>query len=185
MLYIILLCYSPRQVAGMADTGILPKFLGHRNSYGAPTFGVILSASGVICLGWLSFSEVIDMLNLLFCYGQAIEFFAFLHLRLYQPDMPRPFKIGVGFYGMCLMLSFPLLFILIIIYFSSRLALLISGTLAISGIFVYYMLEFYRSINACAFEDKEAIVWEYIHSTDATDHQNENNEEVNNSIFLR
>ena len=112
-----------------STTGILPKFLGHRNAYGAPTFGVLLSASGVICLGWLSFAEVIDMLNLLFCYGQAIEFFAFLWLRWAHPNMHRPYTVPIGLPGMCVILAFPLAFIFVIIAISSQMALVVSGTL--------------------------------------------------------
>ena len=142
----------------MADRGILPKFLGERNIYGSPTYGVLLSASGVICLGWLSFSEVVDMLNLLFCFGQAIEFAAFLHLRRTQPDMPRPYRIGIGFIGMCLMLSFPLMFIFVIISFSSVSSLCVSGGLALCGVIVWYLLEFLKNRNICIFENKPLVV---------------------------
>jgi amino acid transporter len=145
------------QVAGMADRGILPNILGKRNEYGAPTYGVLLSATGVIVLGWMSFSEVVDMLNLLFCYGQAIEFCAFLHLRRTQPDMPRPYRIPVGFYGMCVMLSFPLVFIVIIVSFSSVVALVVSGTLALAGVGAYYLLEYARERNLCKFRNKLAV----------------------------
>jgi amino acid transporter len=158
------------QVAGMADTGILPRFLGHRNPYGAPTFGVLLSASGVVCLGWLSFSEVVDMLNLLFCYGQAIEFGAFLWLRWKHPDMPRPFRIGIGFAGMAVILFFPLAFIGVIMYFSSRTALVVSGTLAFLGVGVYYVLEVSRALNICQFNSKDEIVWIEMQSIDPHDH---------------
>ena len=138
----------------MADRGILPKFLGERNKHGSPTYGVLLSASGVVCLGWLSFSQVVDMLNLLFCFGQAIEFCAFLHLRRTQPDMPRPFKIGVGLVGMCVMLAFPLMFIFVIISFSSLTSLVISSTLAALGVLVWYLLEFLKASKICIFENK-------------------------------
>lgn len=138
----------------MADRGILPKFLGERNQYGSPTYGVLLSASGVVCLGWLSFSDVVDMLNLLFCLGQAIEFCAFLHLRRTQPDMPRPFKIGIGLVGMCVMLSFPLMFIFVIISFSSTASLLISSCLAVCGVLMWYLLAFLKSQKLCVFESK-------------------------------
>jgi amino acid transporter len=141
----------------MADRGILPKFLGERNQYGSPTYGVLLSASGVVCLGWLSFSEVVDMLNLLFCFGQAIEFCAFLHLRRTQPNMPRPFRVPVGFAGMCVMLSFPFMFIFVIISFSSWTSLAISGTLSLSGVLVWYLLEFLRARELCVFETKPEI----------------------------
>ena len=42
----------------MAEKGILPKVLGTRNSYNAPTYGILMSACGVVALAWLSFSEV-------------------------------------------------------------------------------------------------------------------------------
>lgn len=155
----------------MADTGILPRFLGHRNVYGAPTFGVLLSASGVICLGWLSFSEVVDMLNLLFCYGQAIEFVAFLWLRWAHPDMHRPYTVPIGFAGMCVMLFFPMVFIGVIVAFSSRQALVVSSTLAVLGVFVYYVLEFSRAVQLCAFNAKEEIEWIEMQSVDPFDHE--------------
>jgi amino acid transporter len=146
------------QIAGMADKGLLPSVLGERNVYGSPTYGILLSASGVICLGWMSFSEVIDMLNLLFCLGQAIEFCAFLHLRRTQPDMPRPFKVPLPFIGLCIMLSFPLFFIGIIISFSSLSSLLVSGTLALSGIAMFYFLNFLKENQFCIFEVRKEYV---------------------------
>ena len=158
ILFLLFLFVSFRQVAGMADRGILPKFLGERNQHGSPTYGVLLSASGVVCLGWLSFSQVVDMLNLLFCFGQAIEFCAFLHLRRTQPDMPRPFKIGVGLVGMCVMLAFPLMFIFVIISFSSLTSLVISSTLAALGVLVWYLLEFLKAFKICIFENKPVHV---------------------------
>ncbi len=113
-----------------------------------------MSASGIICLGWMNFSQIIDMLNMLFCFGQAIEFCAFLHLRRTRPDLPRPFKIPLGFYGMCVMLSFPLAFIGIILYFSSASSLIACVILSILGGVVYYLLEFAKSREWCHFEDK-------------------------------
>lgn len=145
------------QIAGMADRGILPAALGTRNNvYDTPTYGIVLSAVGVLALCWMSFADVVDMLNLLFCFGQAIEFVAFLHLRRVKPDMPRPFKIPVGFYGMCVMLSFPLLFIAVIMYFSSFTSLVVSSGLALLGIALYYLLEAARVRQWCKFEDRYA-----------------------------
>lgn len=145
------------QIAGMADRGILPSFLGTRNQYDTPTYGIIMSAVGIACLCWMDFSDVIDMLNLLFCFGQAIEFFAFLHLRRVKPDMPRPYKINIGFHGMCIILSFPLMFILVIIYFSSFASLALSVSLTLFGVVLYYLLEIARSLNWCHFEDRYAF----------------------------
>lgn len=145
------------QVAGMADRGILPAVLGTRNKYDTPTYGILLSASGVACLCWMNFSEVVDMLNLLFCFGQAIEFFAFLHLRRVKPDMPRPYRINIGYYGMCVILSFPLLFILVIIYFSSLASFVVSVSLACFGVILYYLLQIARERGWCHFKDQYAV----------------------------
>eukprot|EP01038_Epipyxis_sp_PR26KG_P008883 gene8883-11982_t len=153
------------QIAGMADRGILPSFLGKRNQYDTPTYGIIISATGIICLGWMSFAEVIDVLNLLFCYGQAIEFCAFLHLRRVKPDMPRPYQVGIGFYGMCVVLSFPLAFIIVILYFSSLQSLVLSMISALSGIVVYYLLEYAKENKWCLFEDKSEVSAEIIDQT--------------------
>jgi amino acid transporter len=142
------------QIAGMADRGILPSFLGIRNQYDTPTIGILLSAGGIIALCWMSFSEVIDMLNLLYCYGQAIEFFAFLHLRRVKPDMPRPYRIPIGFYGMCIFLMFPLSFIAIILYFSSFTSFLLSLLLAACGVGIYWFVEIARENKWCQFEDR-------------------------------
>lgn len=145
------------QVAGMADRGILPSELGRRStSYDTPVYGILMSATGILVLGWLSFSEVVEMLNMLFCFGQAIEFFAFLHLRRVKPDMPRPYRIGVGFYGMCVMLSFPLAFILVIIYFSSALSIMVSIVVGLLGCVAYYLLQYAKDHNLCHFHDRFA-----------------------------
>jgi hypothetical protein len=93
------------------------------------------------------------MLNLLYCFGQLIEFAAFLHLRYYKPDMIRPFKIRLGFFGMCCLLAFPTLFIFIIMWFSSLLSLIVCSCLAFSGIALYYLLESAKYENWCEFEE--------------------------------
>ena len=133
------------QVCGMAERGILPKFLSRRNKYGTPLYGTMLSATGVVCLGTLAFSEVIYLVNLLFCLGQAIEFCAFLHLRRVKPDMPRPFKIGIGLVGMSIILSFPLIFIILIIAFSTLKSILLAVCCVCVGVILYHgkLLQFH------------------------------------------
>lgn len=151
------------QIAGMADRGILPSILGKRSEHDTPIYGILLSSAGILCLCWMSFSEVVDMLNLLFCFGQAIEFFAFLHLRRVKPDMPRPFQIPIGYWGMCVVLAFPLAFILVILYFSSFTSLVLATLLSLSGVFVYYFMEFARSRDWCHFDEDSC--------TDKDDHK--------------
>jgi len=145
------------QVAGMAEHGILPKILATRNKHGTPTYGVLLSASGVIVLSCMSFSQVIDMLNLLYCYGQVIEFAAFLHLRRTRPDMHRPYRVPLGYKGMCVVLAFPLVFIGVILYFSSTMALALSSLLGLAGTGVWWMLKKARRQGWCEFYDEDGL----------------------------
>lgn len=131
-------------VAGMAERGILPAWLAERNAYGTPTWGILLSASGVILLCWMRFSEIVQLLNLLFCLGQVIEFMAFLELRRSQPDLARPYKIPLGFNAMCVVIAFPLLFIAIIISFSSARTLFLAFFVAMLGIPLHKLLTHFK-----------------------------------------
>jgi amino acid transporter len=142
-------------VAGMADRGIIPKAMGRRHSkYGTPIYGIFISAMGVVFLGTLSFNQVIDMLNLLYCYGQLIEFCAFLYLRKYRPDMHRPFRIGTGLYGCCAMVLLPTVFVMIILAFSSRLSVLLSLVFGpLLGTALYQVISIAREKKWCGFRE--------------------------------
>ena len=143
------------QVAGMADRGILPSVLGTRSAqYDTPVYGILLSAAGVLCLGWMSFGEVVAMLNLLYCYSQLIEFAAFLHLRVTRPDLARPYRIPIGTVGMSIILCGPIAFIFIVVYFSSVTALVLSALLCVMGGGVYYLLQVAKERNWCHFEER-------------------------------
>jgi amino acid transporter len=142
------------QVAGMADRGILPAVLGARSEYDTPVYGILLSAGGVLCLGWMSFGEVVAMLNLLYCYSQLIEFAAFLHLRVAHPELPRPFRIPIGTVGMCILLALPMAFIGVVVYFSSPLALGLSALLCAMGGGAYYLLQLAKERGWCDFEER-------------------------------
>lgn len=142
------------QVAGMADRGILPKVMGARSRHDTPVYGILLSAGGVLCLGWMSFGEVVAMLNLLYCYSQIIEFAAFISLRVYRPDLPRPFRIPIGTVGMAALLALPMVFIGVVIYFSSPIALGLSLVLCALGTGMFYLLRYAKEQGWCEFEER-------------------------------
>lgn len=147
------------QVAGMADKGILPSFLSTRNKYGSPTYGVLLSALGVVALGWLAFGEVIEMLNLVYCYGQLIEFAAYLQLRrqqdrdLLHQNLVNPIKFYYSTKIMIALLFLPIIFIFVILWFSSTTTLILSIGLAIAGVGMYHLLNYMKEHKSCHFND--------------------------------
>lgn len=91
------------QLLGMAQRGMLPRLLARRSSYGTPTYAIILSSLGVVLLGALSFQEVLELLNFLYCIAALVEFAAYLKLRWSRPDLFSTFKcvslIGRGDFG--------------------------------------------------------------------------------------
>jgi len=135
------------QVAGMADRGILPSTMGRRSQYGTPTCGIVMSASGVFCLCWMSFSQVIDMLNVLYCIAQLIEFAAFVQLRIKHPEMPRPYRIPLGTLGVSLMLVIPAMFCVVIILLSSTVTLVVIVFITLFGFVLQWFLHIARENN--------------------------------------
>lgn len=123
-----------------------------------PVYAVLLSAGGVLVLGALSFSDVINILNLLYCFGQLIEFAAFIYLRIYRPDLHRPYKIPLGLIAVTIMLIFPILFIFVIISYSSHLCFLVAVCLAVSGTFAYYLLIFMKHRQWVSFVDNNYVL---------------------------
>lgn len=97
------------------------------------------------------------MLNLLYCYGQVIEFLAFLQLRRSRPDIARPFRIGIGFCGACTMLVVPLVFIVVILCLSSTSTLLLSSGMVLLGPVAYWALDAARERKWCHFADRGAF----------------------------
>jgi hypothetical protein len=69
------------QLMGMADRGQLPRFLAARSKYGTPTFGIALSSIGVIALGGMDFTSIVEMVNILYVFAELIEFAAYVKLR--------------------------------------------------------------------------------------------------------
>ena len=114
--------------------------LATRNHRGVPTYGVLLSASGVVLLSVMSFSDVIAMLNMLYCFGQLIEFAAFLYLRYARPDLPRPYTVPLSTWSMAAMLVPPVVLIFVIIGLSSAYTIAASLLLAALGVVTYFVL---------------------------------------------
>lgn len=142
-------------VAGMADRGIIPKVFGMRHSqYDTPIVGIALSAVCTVTLASISsFSEIVEMLNMVFCCAQAIEFCAFVSLRIYKPELPRPYRVPVDTVGCCVILLLPFLFIVVIISFSSASCLLFTGVVVMLGVINYYVLQHAKRNSWCVFEN--------------------------------
>ena len=129
------------QLLGMGETGMLPQVFAYRSKYGTPLLGILCSAAGVMLMSWMTFEEIVELLNFLYCLGMLLEFAAFIWLRMKQPRLLRPFRIPLNTLGVSSMLLPAAVFLSIIIGVASLKTLLLSGMLSVLGFMVYPGLE--------------------------------------------
>ncbi|KAG5589255.1 hypothetical protein H5410_039769 [Solanum commersonii] len=114
------------QLLGMAERGMLPEFFAKRSRHGTPLVGILLSASGVLLLSWMSFQEIVAAENFLYCFGMILEFIAFVRLRIKFPNASRPFKIPGGTIGAILLCMPPTILVCVVLAFSTVKVIIIS-----------------------------------------------------------
>lgn len=132
------------QLLGMAERGMLPRFFATRSAHGTPTLGILASATGVILLSWMSFQEIIAAENYLYCFGMLAEFSAFIWLRIYRPDMPRPYRMPLGTVGVILMCIPPTILLFLVMIFATWKVIIISFSAAFIGFAIYPCLGFVK-----------------------------------------
>ncbi|KAJ9529358.1 hypothetical protein QJQ45_013786 [Haematococcus lacustris] len=145
------------QLQGMAERGFLPLVLARRSPHGTPTLGIILSSAGVLVLSCLSFVEIVELLNAIYCLAELLEFAAFIWLRIAQPDLPRPYRVPLPTWGCILMLlpaSLLLMFVLVL-PFANRSWTTVGATVGaiVLGIVLYPLLQVARRRGWCEFSD--------------------------------
>jgi amino acid transporter len=132
------------QLLGMGEVGMLPQVFEYRSKYGTPSLGILCSAAGVILLSWMTFQEIIEFLNFLYCFGMLLEFAAFIWLRIQKPNLSRPFRIPLSTMGVIIMLLPATMLLLSIILVASIKTLVLSVCISVLGFLIYPGLEVAR-----------------------------------------
>ncbi|KAG0573587.1 hypothetical protein KC19_VG191100 [Ceratodon purpureus] len=141
------------QLLGMGEAGMLPKIFAKRSKYGTPILGILFSASGVIFLSWMSFQEIVEFLNFLYCIGMLLEFAAFVWLRWSQPNLVRPYRVPLGTIGVTIM-SIPATSLLVLVMcYASWNTVVISCGLLILGLLAYPLLQHAKANQLMDFVD--------------------------------
>eukprot|EP00405_Crypthecodinium_cohnii_P010241 CAMPEP_0206430882 /NCGR_PEP_ID=MMETSP0324_2-20121206/7060_1 /ASSEMBLY_ACC=CAM_ASM_000836 /TAXON_ID=2866 /ORGANISM="Crypthecodinium cohnii, Strain Seligo" /LENGTH=541 /DNA_ID=CAMNT_0053896757 /DNA_START=81 /DNA_END=1706 /DNA_ORIENTATION=+ len=84
------------QLAGMADAGLAPKFLGRRHKYfGTPWVSIIMQVCCISVLVSFDFSSILVVDNCFSVAGTMLELAAFMKLRISRPDLERPWAIPI------------------------------------------------------------------------------------------
>lgn len=140
---------------GMAQRGFLPARLAARSRHGTPGLAIALSSAGILLLVPLSFLQIVDLLNAVYCLAQLLEFAAFIALRVRAPRLARPFRVPLGTVGCALMLlpAATLLLTLLALPFIERnwSMLAWTGGIVTAGIVLQLVLSVARARKWCAF----------------------------------
>lgn len=144
---------------GMADRGMVPKILGRRSKHGTPIVATCLSATGIVFLGFLSFTAIIEILNTLYILAELLEFVAFLKLRVSRPELRRPYKLPLSTVGCFIMLLPAGSFLLILLFLASTTTLAVCFLMVSIGFLLPYLISVARRRNWCEFEEFTADEW--------------------------
>eukprot|EP00298_Acanthocystis_sp_HF-20_P003943 c14289_g1_i1.p1 GENE.c14289_g1_i1~~c14289_g1_i1.p1 ORF type:complete len:307 (+),score=118.80 c14289_g1_i1:44-964(+) len=132
-------------ILGMTKRGMLPAIFAHKSKFNTPTFAILVTCSALSICMFMSLSDLVEMLNLLYIWGAVLEFAAFIYLRITRPDAPRPYRLPLGTKGVCLLFVLPFSTIAAIMYFSSWKGHLIVVGCVIIGTILVKFLRYLRS----------------------------------------
>ena len=104
----LLLSYSQLPVA-LAEDGLLPRIFCQRNERtGAPWVAILACSLAYCgCLG-LGFGRLVLFDVLLYGLSLLLEFIALVVLRIREPELPRPFRVPGGLFGVVAVGVFPM-----------------------------------------------------------------------------
>lgn len=147
---------------GLSEKGMLPKFLSHQSKHGTPTCALLMSCSGVVVmLISFNFISIVEMLNVVYCIAELLEFCALIQLRRSMPEYSRPFKIPLGVRGLVVMLLPSSIFAagVLMAPFCTLDWGIIGFTIGsvIIGIMLYYLLEHLRNQETVKFNRMEML----------------------------
>ena len=92
----------------LATLGQLPSILARVSAQtGAPWVAVVLSSLCYSAFAVFSFKELIVLNIWLYSIALILELAAFVALRLREPALPRPWRVGGGAVGMWLVAGLP------------------------------------------------------------------------------
>jgi amino acid transporter len=136
------------QLQGMAERGFLPAVFSVRSKHGTPTMAIIFSSFGIMTMASFNFLEIVELLNIVYCMAELLEFLAFIWLRYKYSDLVRPYRIPLSNFGCICMLipAFILLsgMLLVPMIQGDVKVILFTVTACIFGVVLYPLLQLAR-----------------------------------------
>jgi amino acid transporter len=137
-LFLSLLLTNARLPFVLAQHGQLPTVLAsvHRR-FGTPWVAVVTSSVAYsLCAAW-SFKDLVVLDIWLYSLTLLVELAAFVALRLRQPELPRPWRVGGGAASMWLMAALPSAVSVLAMATAGWLDTLVGGLAALTGPVAY------------------------------------------------
>ncbi|KAL8195252.1 hypothetical protein R6Q57_025655 [Mikania cordata] len=157
------------QLLGMSEIGMLPSVFASRSKFGTPTISILCSATGVIFLSWMSFQEILELLNFLYAIGMLFEFAAFIKLRIKKPDLHRPYKVPLKTFSAAMLCLPPAFLLVLVMCLASVRTFLVTGLVLVLGFVLYPAIIHMKNKNWVHFiSDRDANA----HDHDVEDHEN-------------
>ncbi|KAI4317485.1 hypothetical protein L6164_025350 [Bauhinia variegata] len=153
-LYEAQLSSAAYQILGMADLGFIPQIFGVRSRwFKTPWMGILISTVIALVVSNLSFTNIISIVNLLYCLGMLLEFASYLWLRRKFPSLKRPFEVPMKFPGLVAMCLVPSVFLVYVMTIASTIAYVASAVLTAMGIVLYYFMNLCKSKKRIEFSN--------------------------------
>lgn len=145
-LYNSQLLYVSRLPYAMALDGWLPSVIARVSKRtSVPVVAVVVSCAFSAIFAALPFGKIVIIDVLMYAAGLSLEFAALIALRCSAPDLPRPFRVPGGWFGVLILTASPMCVAAIVTYsiFSDAgtnpRQLIIAGCMIASGIVIYFL----------------------------------------------
>lgn len=139
------------QLLGMAEAGMAPRFFGRRHPHFHTPVNAILFQFGIIAvLIGFDFNTILTIDNFFSAAQAALEFAAYIKLRVSRPDLDRPFRVPLNTCGVCVLLLVPTCLSVATAYTcvaASYGAALVNGLAVLVGVVLYALA--YESFVPC------------------------------------
>jgi amino acid transporter len=95
------LFYGAIQISVWSEPEFLDfPILTSLSRFNTPWVSILTHATIIYALSFLDFEDLIQASTAAYCAAVILEYFALIDLRISKPDMPRPYKIGLGTKGL-------------------------------------------------------------------------------------